>query len=148
MTHFVFWRKFRVVIPPPPPPIAMLKADENVIDELKSMSSSSNQHCNGERGALAVKGNSCQKRKASFTAKLICPKEFCFVLSQSCKYTGISRKILLNKFAINCHIVEISGETIPFGLGKYLSYWDQRTLEKLSVIISYSKKNPFFVDRS
>ena len=29
MTHFVFWRKFRVEIPPPP--IAMLKADENVI---------------------------------------------------------------------------------------------------------------------
>ena len=37
MKHFVFWRKFRVEIPPPP--IAMLKADENVIDELTSMSS-------------------------------------------------------------------------------------------------------------
>ena len=33
----------------------MLKADENVIDELASMSSSSNQHYNGGRGALAVK---------------------------------------------------------------------------------------------
>ena len=48
MTHFVFWREFRVDIPPPP--IAMMKADENVIDELKSMFSSSNQHRNGGRG--------------------------------------------------------------------------------------------------
>ena len=56
MEHFVFWRKFRVGVPPPP--IAMLKADENVIDELTSMSSSSNQHCIGGRGALAVKGSS------------------------------------------------------------------------------------------
>ena len=46
MIHFVFWRKFRVEIPPPPPPIAMLKADENFIDELTSMSSFSSQHCN------------------------------------------------------------------------------------------------------
>ena len=75
MAHFVFWRKFRVVIPPSP--IPMLKADENIIDELTSMSSSSNQHCNGGRGALAVKGNSFHKRKASFNAKLICPYEFC-----------------------------------------------------------------------
>ena len=48
MTHFVFWRKFRVEIPLPP--IAMLKANENVINELTSMSSSSNQHCNGGEG--------------------------------------------------------------------------------------------------
>ena len=48
MTHFVFWRKFRVEIPPSP--IVMLKDDENVIDELSSMSSSSNQHCNGGGG--------------------------------------------------------------------------------------------------
>ena len=75
MTHFVFWRKFRVEIPPPP--IAMLKADENVIDELASMSSSSNQHCNGGRGALAVKGHSLRTGKASFNAKLMCPNEFC-----------------------------------------------------------------------
>ena len=78
MTHFVFWRKFRVVIPPPP--IAMLKADENVIDELTSTSSSSNQHCNGGGGgreALAVKGNSLHTGKASFNATLICPNEFC-----------------------------------------------------------------------
>ena len=45
MIHFVFWRKFRVEIPPTP--IAMLKADENFIDKLTSMSSFSNQHCNG-----------------------------------------------------------------------------------------------------
>ena len=38
--------------------IAMLKADENVIDEVTNMSSSSNQHCSGGRGALAVKGSS------------------------------------------------------------------------------------------
>ena len=48
MIHFVFWRKFRVEIPPTP--IAMLKADENFIDELTSMSSFSNQHCNGGGG--------------------------------------------------------------------------------------------------
>ena len=48
MIHFVFWRKFRVEIPPPP--IAMLKADENFIDELTSMSFFSNQHCNGGGG--------------------------------------------------------------------------------------------------
>ena len=47
--HFVFWRKFRVGFPPPPP-IAMLKADGNVIDEVTSMSSSSNQHCIGGGG--------------------------------------------------------------------------------------------------
>ena len=48
MTHFVFWRKFRVEIPPPP--IAMLKADENVIDELASMSSSSKNIAMGGGG--------------------------------------------------------------------------------------------------
>ena len=74
MTHFVFWRKFRVEIPPSP--IAMLKADENVIDELTSMSSSRYQHCNGGRGALAVKGSSLRAGKASFNAKLMCPNEF------------------------------------------------------------------------
>ena len=56
----------------------MLKADTNVIGELTSMSSSSNQHCNGEgEGALAVKGSSLRTRKASFNAKLMCPNEFC-----------------------------------------------------------------------
>ena len=60
----------------------MLKADENVIDELTSMSSSSNQHCNGGKGALAVEGNSFHKRRASFNAKLICPNEFCPRLSE------------------------------------------------------------------
>ena len=74
MTHFVFWRKFRVEIPPPP--IAMLKANENVINELTSMSSSSNQHCNGGRGPLAVKGSSLRTGKVSFNAKLMCPNEF------------------------------------------------------------------------
>ena len=65
MAHFVFWRKLRVVIPPTP--IAMLKADENVIDELTSMSSSSNQHCSwGGEGALAVKRNSLHTGKAFF----------------------------------------------------------------------------------
>ena len=73
MIHFVFWRKFRVEIPP----IAMLKADENFIDELTSMSSFSNQHCHGGRGALAVKGSSLHTGKASFNAKNICPNEFC-----------------------------------------------------------------------
>ena len=63
---------------PTHPSIAMLKADENIIDELTSMSSSSNQHCNGRGGALAVKGSSFRTGKASFTAKLImCPNEFC-----------------------------------------------------------------------
>ena len=64
MAHFVFWRKFRVMIPPPP--IVILKADENAIDELTSMSSSSNQHCSGGRGALAVKGNSLHTKKGLF----------------------------------------------------------------------------------
>ena len=77
MIHFVFWRKFRVEIPPPPP-IAMLKADENFIDELTSMTFFSNQHCNGGgRGALAVKGSSLHTGNASFKAKNICPNEFC-----------------------------------------------------------------------
>ena len=75
MTNFVSWRKFRVEIPPPP--IAVLNADENVIDELTRMSSSSNQHCSGRRGALVVKGSSLHTRKISFNAKLICPNEFC-----------------------------------------------------------------------
>ena len=63
----------------------MLKADENVIDELTSMSSSSNQHCIGGRGrgALALKGNSLHTGKASFNAKLICPNEFCPRLSEN-----------------------------------------------------------------
>ena len=47
----------------------MLKANENVINELTSMSSSSNQHCNGGYGALAVKGSSLRTGKASFKAK-------------------------------------------------------------------------------
>ena len=51
MIHFVFWMKFRVEIPPRP--TAMLKADENFIDELTSMSSFSNQHCNGEEGGIS-----------------------------------------------------------------------------------------------
>ena len=76
MIHFVFWMKFRVEIPPPP--TAMLKADENFIDELTSMSSFSNQHCNGGGGGvLAVKGSSSHTGKASFKAKNICPSEFC-----------------------------------------------------------------------
>ena len=54
----------------------MLKADKNVIDELTSMSSSSNQHCSGGEGALAVKGSCLHTGKASFAAKNICPNEF------------------------------------------------------------------------
>ena len=60
----------------------MLKADENVIDELTSMSSSSNQHCNGGTGALAVKGSSLRTEKASFNAKLMCLNGFCPRLSE------------------------------------------------------------------
>ena len=60
----------------------MLKADENVIHELTSMSSSSNQHCNWGRGALAAKGSSLRTGKASFNAKLMCPNEFCPRLSE------------------------------------------------------------------
>ena len=74
MTHFVFWRKFRVEIPQTP--IAVLKADKNVIDELTSMSSSSNQHCNGGEGALAVKGSSLRTGKASLNAKSSVPTSF------------------------------------------------------------------------
>ena len=81
MIHFVLWRKFRVEIPPPT--IAMLKADENFIDELTSMSSLSKQHCNGGRGALAVKGSSLHTGKASFKAKNICPNKFCLRLSEN-----------------------------------------------------------------
>ena len=66
---------FRVEIPPFP--TAMLKADENIIGELTSMSSSSNQRCNVGEGALAVKGRSLRTGKVSFNAKLICPNEFC-----------------------------------------------------------------------
>ena len=61
----------------------MLKADENFIDELTSMSSFSNRHCNGGRGALAVKGSSLHTGKASFKAKNICPNEFCPRLSEN-----------------------------------------------------------------
>ena len=73
LTHFVFGRKFRVEIPL----TSHCNADQNVIDELTSMSSSSNQHCSGGRGALAVEGSSLHAGKASFNAKLICPNEFC-----------------------------------------------------------------------
>ena len=55
----------------------MLKADENVIDELASLSSSSNQHESGGKGALAVEGSSFHAVKTPFKAKLICPSEFC-----------------------------------------------------------------------
>ena len=51
MTHFVFWRSSRVEIPQRP--IAMLNADENVIDVLISMSSSSNQHCSEGGGGIS-----------------------------------------------------------------------------------------------
>ena len=60
----------------------MLKADENVINKLTSMSSSSNQHCNGGEGALAVKGSSLRTGMASFNAELMCPNEFCPRLSE------------------------------------------------------------------
>ena len=72
MTYFVYWMKFRVEIPPPPP-IAMLKADENIIHELASMSSSKQPTLQWGEGAIAVKGTG----KASFNAKLVCPNEFC-----------------------------------------------------------------------
>ena len=61
LIHFVVWRKFRVEIPPDP--IAMLNADENVIDELKGMSYSSNQHCKGGRGAINSDGRSLHAGK-------------------------------------------------------------------------------------
>ena len=54
----------------------MLKADENVIDELTTMSSFSNQHCNGGRGALAVKGSSLHTGKASLRQKTSAPTSF------------------------------------------------------------------------
>ena len=41
LTHFVVLRKFQVEIRHP---LAMLNGDENVIDELTSVSSSGNQH--------------------------------------------------------------------------------------------------------
>ena len=78
MIHFVFWRKFRVEIPPTPTPIATLKADENVIDELIRVYSSSNQHYSGVgKGPLAVKNSILHTGKASFKLKNICPNEFC-----------------------------------------------------------------------
>ena len=75
LTHFVFWRKFRVEIPPLP--IATLNADENFIDELTNMSSLSNQHCTGETGSSAMENSSFHTGKASFDAEIICPNEFC-----------------------------------------------------------------------
>ena len=56
----------------PPPLTAMLVANENVIGELISMVSSSNQSCDVGSGSLATEGSSLLARKASFNANRIC----------------------------------------------------------------------------
>ena len=57
----------------------MLNADENVIDELKSMSFSKQPKLQwgGGRGSSTMEGSSLHRGKASFDAKSICPNEFC-----------------------------------------------------------------------
>ena len=57
--------------PHPPPPLQHCNVESlNVIDEFTSMSSSSNQHCNGGEGALAVKGSSLSAGKACWEMTL------------------------------------------------------------------------------
>lgn len=79
MRHVAFTGNFWVRTPPPPPlpPFAMLEAYGNVIDELTSMCSSSNQHCKLGGGSSAVEGSCLHAGKTSFNTKLICPNEFC-----------------------------------------------------------------------
>ena len=54
----------------------MLKADENAIDELTSMSSSSNQHFNGGKGALAVEAAVYIQERPLLTQKSSVPTSF------------------------------------------------------------------------
>ena len=55
----------------------MLDADADVIVELKSMCSTSKQHCSVGGDPSAVAARSLHVGKASFNTKLICPNEFC-----------------------------------------------------------------------
>ena len=76
MAHFVIGGNFQLRSPPPTA-IAVMNANENVIDELTIMSPSSNQHCSGGRESSAIECSTLHRGKNSLNAKAICPNEFC-----------------------------------------------------------------------